>query len=105
MSEETVTITTHYSVATSSYPKSIRLPARLSLEEAREAIHAAILEHLPEGQAQPSSSIIIASGERGLSLMLLSLTIDLPKALGQSRQTLLSESHGRTSLLSMQFFP
>jgi hypothetical protein len=60
--EESVTITTHYAVPMCS--KVIHVPARFSLDEAREAIHLAISELLPEGcLTQPSSSIIIASGE------------------------------------------
>ncbi len=60
--EQDLTVTTHYTMPT--LPKVIRVPARFTLDETREAIHVAISKHISEGCRQPSSSIIIASGEQ-----------------------------------------
>lgn len=60
--ERTLTLTTHYTVP--AFPKVIHVPAHFSLDETREAIHAEISKHIPDGCLTQPSSIVIASGEQ-----------------------------------------
>jgi len=59
--ERNLTVTTHYTMPT--LPSVIHVPARFTLDETHEAIHAVVSKHIPESRRQPISSIIIASGE------------------------------------------
>jgi len=73
--ERNITVTTH--LTSPAFPEVIQVPSHFSLDEVREAIHAAISKHMPacEGCVMPpSSSIIIASGEDFLYGHTLSLT-------------------------------